>query len=91
MADLKLTPGCVCPSLTITLTHGTLLVRQYKTYRFAEFHVGEKSNLGSGVSSNYEKKQFTLKSTEFNVKSRVFNELLPHLKQEAKDEIKSTT
>ena len=50
----------------------------------------EKSpTLGSVASSDYEKKQFALKSTEFNVKSRVFNELLPHLKQEAKDEIKT--
>ena len=50
----------------------------------------EKSpTLGSVASSNYEKKQFALKSTELNVKSWVFNELLPDLKQETKDKIKN--
>ena len=50
----------------------------------------EKSpTLGSVASSDYEKKQFALKSTEFNVKSRVFNEFLPDLKRETKDNIKN--
>ena len=42
----------------------------------------EKFNLGSVTYSDYEQKQFALKSTEFNVKSRVFNEFFPELKQE---------
>ena len=48
----------------------------------------EKFNPGSVASNDYEKKQFTLKSTEFNVKSRVFNDFFPDLKQETKDNIK---
>ena len=50
--------------------------------------VEKNPTLGSVASSDYEKKQFALKSTEFNVKSRVFNEFLPDLKQETKDNIK---
>ena len=45
--------------------------------------------MGSVESSNYEKKKFALKSTKFNVKSRVFNEFLPDLKRETKDNIKN--
>ena len=48
----------------------------------------QKFNLGSATYSNYEQKQFTLKSTEFNVKSRFFNDFFPELKQETKDNIK---
>ena len=48
----------------------------------------EKFNLGSATYSDYGQKQFALKSTEFNVKSRVFNEFFPDLKQETKDNIK---
>merc|ERR1712105_512 len=36
----------------------------------------------------YEKRQFALRSIEFNIKSRVFNELFPDLKREAEEEIK---
>ena len=87
MADLTLTPGFVCPSLTITLTHGTLLVCQYKTYRFAELHVGEKSNLGFGGIQRL--REETIHPQEYRVQSRVFNKLFTDLKREAKDEIKS--
>ena len=48
----------------------------------------QKFNLGSVTYSNYEQKQFALKSTEFNVKSRFFNDFFPELKQETKDNIK---
>ena len=48
----------------------------------------EKFELSSATYSNYEQKQFTLKSTEFNLKSRVFNDFFPELKQETKDNIK---
>ena len=48
----------------------------------------EKFEPSSVTYSDYEQKQFALKSTEFNVKSRVFNEFFPELKQETKDNIK---
>ena len=48
----------------------------------------EKFELSSVTYSDYEQKQFVLKSTEFNLKSRVFNNIFPELKQETKDNIK---
>ena len=44
--------------------------------------------MGSVESIDYKKKQFALESTEFNLKSRVFNKLFPDLKRETEDEIK---
>ena len=44
--------------------------------------------MGSVETSDYEKRQFALRSIEFNLKSRVFNELFPDLKRETEDEIK---
>ena len=38
----------------------------------------EKFNLGSVTYSDYEQKQFALKSTEFNLKSRFFNDIFPN-------------
>ena len=37
----------------------------------------EKFNPGSATYSDYEQKQFALKSTEFNLKSRFLNDLFP--------------
>ena len=48
----------------------------------------EKFNLGSATYSDYEQKQFALKSTEFNLKSRVFNDFFPELEQETKNNIR---
>ena len=38
----------------------------------------EKFNLGAATYCDYKQKQFTLKSTEFNLKSRFFNDLCPN-------------
>ena len=43
--------------------------------------------LGSVETSDWEKKQFALKSLEFNLRSRVFCELFPSLKTEILDEL----
>ena len=47
-----------------------------------ENNAEEEFEPSSATYSDYEQKQFALKSTEFNVKSRVFNKFFPDLKQE---------
>ena len=53
-----------------------------------KFNIDEEFEPSSTTISDYEQKQFALKSTEFNLKSRVFNNFFPELKQETKDNIK---
>lgn len=52
------------------------------------FMLERSPTLGSVETSDYEKKQFALRSLEFNLKSRVFNELFPELRKEAEEEVK---
>ena len=65
-----------------------LLEWHYVIRDLLSFMLERSSTLGSVETSDYEKRQFALKSTEFNLKSRVFNEFFPDLKQETKDNIK---
>jgi len=52
------------------------------------FMLERSPTLGSVETSDYEKKQFALRSLEFNLKSRTFNELFPELRKEAEEEVK---
>merc|ERR1711971_607667 len=51
------------------------------------FMLERSPTLGSVETSDYEKKQFALRSLEFNLKSRIWNELFPELKKEAEGEV----
>lgn len=53
------------------------------------FMLEKSPTLGSIETSDWEKKQFALRSIEFNLKNRIFCELFPELKSECEKELET--